>query len=115
MMMMPHEAAAPPPQQIMAMPPSPNGVGPRRFMQDLRPGPSEEQRRYQAEQKERLAADLREQIRQKQEREARAKAERLAAQAKVMSGTAMVCRLSHNNVLSLEYHCSGSLGNLRWK
>ena len=86
-MMMPHEAAAPPPQ-IMAMPTSPNGlVGPRRFMQDLRPGPSEEQRRYQAEQKERLAADLREQIRQKQEREARAKAETLAAQAKVTGGS----------------------------
>ena len=52
-------------------------------MQDLRPGPSEEQRRYQVEQRARLAADLQEQIRQKQEREARDKAEKQAAQAKV--------------------------------
>ena len=52
-------------------------------MQDLRPGPSDEQRRHQEMQRARLAADLQEQIRQKKEREARAKAEERMAQERV--------------------------------
>ncbi|GAX83156.1 hypothetical protein CEUSTIGMA_g10582.t1 [Chlamydomonas eustigma] len=76
-----------PPQLPTAAPPaavSPTGAvgGQRRYMADLRPGPSEEQLRQKEQQRFKLAADLEEQIRQKKERDAQAKAQEKAAMAK---------------------------------
>jgi len=61
------------------------GGGPRRFMgalNELRAGPSDDQRRHADMQRRKLQQDLEEQIRQKKEREARLKAEEAAARAK---------------------------------
>lgn len=60
-------------------------------LQELRPGPSEDQRRHQEMQRRKLQEDLQEQIRQKREREARAKAEEAAARRKVKAAAWLGC------------------------